>query len=305
MEESNVDDNYQTVVYDARNLRVRKVTPAMATVFHYDINGRLIAETDAAGATLVEYVYLDDTPLATIRPTDTVYYYHTDHLGTPRVMTNSSGTVAWRAAFHAFGYGEVDASSTITDNLRFPGQYFDAETNLHYNWNRYYDPRTGRYLTPDPIGLEGGIDPYVYVDTVGKPLRNEPNLFVYTNNNPVNYIDAEGLQAHQGFIILIRKMSNKSLLRTIKSLNKQIEKHERKLADKCQTQARRHHQHEIDVFKNQLRLTEEEAARRRLLGMGLPSELITEEQAQRNTGGWLLDLLDPIGNFLWGAGYAY
>jgi|GEM_PF-3218938 len=55
-------------VYDARNLRVRKVTPAMTTVFHYDINGRLIAETDATGATLVEYVYLSDMPLATVRP---------------------------------------------------------------------------------------------------------------------------------------------------------------------------------------------------------------------------------------------
>ena len=57
-----------------------------------------------------------------------------------------------------------------------PGQYYDAETGLHYNWHRYYDPDTGRYLTPDPIGLEGGINP-----------------FLYTSNNPVNYIDPYGL----------------------------------------------------------------------------------------------------------------
>jgi RHS repeat-associated protein len=125
-----------------------------------------------------DHIYLSDMPLATVRPTDTVYYYHTDHINTPRVMTNSAGTVAWQAAYHGFGHAEVDGASTITNNIRFPGQYFDAETNLHYNWNRYYDPRTGRYLTPDPIGLEGGIDPYVYAE-----------------NRPVNLVDSEGLDA--------------------------------------------------------------------------------------------------------------
>jgi RHS repeat-associated protein len=165
-------------VYDANNLRVKKTTPAETRIFHYDVNGHLIAETDGTGVTLAEHVYLSDMPLATVRPTDTVYYFHTDHINTPRVMTNSAGTVAWQAAYHGFGHAEVAGSSTITNNLRFPGQYFDSETNLHYNWNRYYDPRTGRYLTPDPIGLEGGIDPYVY-----------------TENQPINRTDKEGLAA--------------------------------------------------------------------------------------------------------------
>lgn len=67
--------------------------------------------------------------------------------------------------------------------LRFPGQYWDDETGLHYNWNRYYDPSTGRYITADPIGLEGGM-----------------NLYAYANLNPVNYIDAEGLNPARAII---------------------------------------------------------------------------------------------------------
>ena len=68
----------------------------------------------------------------------------------------------------------------MQNNLRFPGQYYNAETGLHYNWNRYYDPETGRYLSPDPIGLDGGL-----------------NLYAYVENDPVNWSDPEGLAAYK------------------------------------------------------------------------------------------------------------
>jgi len=74
----------------------------------------------------------------------------------------------WSATYDAFGRATVDSASTVTNNLRYPGQYYDAETGLHYNWNRYYDPVTGRYSTSDPIGLEGGINEYVYA--IGRPI---------------------------------------------------------------------------------------------------------------------------------------
>jgi RHS repeat-associated protein len=103
------------------------------------------------------------------------YFYHNDHLGTPQKMTSVSGAVVWSAKYESFGKAIVDPNSTITTNLRFPGQYFDDDTGVHYNYHRYYDPSTGRYFIPDPIGLNGGL-----------------NLFPYIDSNPVNDIDPTG-----------------------------------------------------------------------------------------------------------------
>ncbi|MFH2049758.1 MAG: RHS repeat-associated core domain-containing protein [bacterium] len=108
-------------------------------------------------------------------PTAEVYYYINDHLGTPQVVMDVFGDVVWKANQEPFGEVSADVE-TVENNFRFPGQYFDSETGLHYNWNRYYDPATGRYLTPDPIGLAGGL-----------------NLYKYAGANPVNMIDPEGL----------------------------------------------------------------------------------------------------------------
>ncbi|RWX50746.1 RHS repeat-associated core domain-containing protein [Candidatus Electrothrix marina] len=126
---------------------------------------------------LRDYIYQNDNLVALkLHGTQAgVYYVISDHLGTPQQIVDATGTVVWKAAFLPFGKAQV-LTETITNNIRFPGQYFDTETGLHYNWNRYYDPDTGRYLTPDPIGLAGGL-----------------NLFAYVQNDPVNWIDPFGL----------------------------------------------------------------------------------------------------------------
>src|SRR5690554_2707694 len=102
------------------------------------LNGELLAEVDAAtGQTLREYIWLDGAPLAYV--TDgTTYHVHVDHLGTPQVLTDSAGGIAWRGDYAPFG--AATASGSLTFNLRFPGQYYDAESGLYYNWYRYYDP---------------------------------------------------------------------------------------------------------------------------------------------------------------------
>jgi RHS repeat-associated protein len=92
---------------------------------------------------------------------------HTDQLGAPRALSNSAGKMVWRWFSQPFGEGvvnsDVDADGrSVTFNLRFPGQYFDWDTKLHYNYFRNYDVNTGKYIESDPIGLEGGINTYGY-----------------------------------------------------------------------------------------------------------------------------------------------
>ena len=93
-----------------------------------------------------------------------MHYIVTDQLGTPRQVMDSRGVTVWQWDGEAFGNTPPNANpggqGDFVFNLRFPGQYFDAETNLNYNYARDYDPTTGRYVESDPIGLNGGINTY-------------------------------------------------------------------------------------------------------------------------------------------------
>jgi RHS repeat-associated protein len=100
---------------------------------------------------------------------------HNDHLATPQKMTNSNGVVVWAADYKPFGEVNI-TTNTITNNLRFPGQYYDAETGLNYNARRDYNPALGRYIETDPAGL-----------------TSDKTLYVYAQSNPLRYIDPLGL----------------------------------------------------------------------------------------------------------------
>ena len=115
---------------------------------------------------------------ATLEPQ--LYYIHTDHLGTPQELTDRDGQLHWTGHYRA--WGELAKANDNEGNaanvempLRFQGQYCDAETGLHYNRFRYYDPKVGRFTTQDPISLGGGLNLYQYAP------------------NPVQWVDPLGL----------------------------------------------------------------------------------------------------------------
>jgi RHS repeat-associated protein len=161
--------------YDHRHLRVTKTVTGPTTVFHHDEQGQLIAETRATGEPLRSYVWLEGAPVAIIEHAaltggpERTLYLETDPLNTPRAASDDQGRTVWRWHGDAFGASrpeedpDGDRRRTVIP-LRFPGQYADEETGLNYNWHRYYEPWTGRYLSSDPIGLEGGTNLYTYVD---------------------------------------------------------------------------------------------------------------------------------------------
>jgi len=136
--------------YNALGLRTSKAINGKTTYYVYNPNGMLVAESDSKGKILKQYIWLGIRPIAAIEGGQ-VYYIHTDHLGTPRVVTDQKENTVWQWQSTPFGMGKP--SGSITLNLRFPGQYFDAETGLNYNWNRYYDSKIGRYTRHDAIGV--------------------------------------------------------------------------------------------------------------------------------------------------------
>ncbi|MDP3478236.1 MAG: RHS repeat-associated core domain-containing protein [Desulfoprunum sp.] len=173
-----------TYGYDSMNRRISKTVGTVTSHYIYDLNSQLIAETLLDGTPLREYIYLDGEPLA-LREYQTnpgTYYFVNDHLGTPQQLVTATGTLVWQAAYLPFGQAQIKVQ-TVKNNLRFAGQFFDSETGLHYNLNRYYDPETGRYISADPIGLDGGM-----------------NLYAYVSNDPVNWIDPWGLISCHDFV---------------------------------------------------------------------------------------------------------
>lgn len=160
-------------LYNGNGERVKKTVNGQTTYFIFDQQGKLIEES---GSSTVSYVSLNGNPYAKIENT-TIFYIHTDHLGTSQMMTDDQKQLVW--GINAMPFGEtLNIAGTASNNLRLPGQYADQETKLYYNYFRDYNPDLGRYLEGDPIGLDGGI-----------------NLYTYGGNNSINKTDARGLDS--------------------------------------------------------------------------------------------------------------
>jgi RHS repeat-associated protein len=92
----------------------------------------------------------------------TIYWFHNDHLGTPQALTDSLKVKRWSGTYKPFGDLSSETVNPVQNNPRFPGQYHDRSTDLYYNLYRHYRPEYGRYQTPDPIGISGGLSLYSY-----------------------------------------------------------------------------------------------------------------------------------------------
>jgi RHS repeat-associated protein len=176
-----------TYARNALGQRVRKTVDGVTTLFAYDEAGHLLGEYEASGALIREYVWLGDIPVAVITggpgtPPYLYWYIHSDHLNTPRMIENPTTTdIVWRWDSVPFGETAPDEDPDgdmvlFTMPLRMPGQSYDAETGLHYNYFRDYEPRTGQYVQSDPIGIVAG-----------------PSTYAYVRGNPVAWLDALGL----------------------------------------------------------------------------------------------------------------
>jgi RHS repeat-associated protein/uncharacterized repeat protein (TIGR01451 family) len=155
--------------YDAFGRRLIKMS-STAGMYQYDMGGHLLEEADNQGKGRVDYVYLEDRPVATLSPPDgKVYFLNDDKLGTPQVATDPSQTVIWGANYEPFGTTST-GFGVIVQNLRLPGQEFDVETGFYHNGFRDYLPQWGRYLEADPAGVKAGPSSFTY--SKGSPLVN-------------------------------------------------------------------------------------------------------------------------------------
>jgi RHS repeat-associated protein len=192
-----------TYLYNALGQRIKKSGGGVTTLFFmYDEAGHLVGEYTISGgatSTVQETVWLGDIPVATVRGT-LAYYVHTDQLNTPRKVTQPNGANAnklrWTWDPTPFGEGAANenpaALGAFKYNLRFPGQYFDVETGLNYNYFRDYDPAIGRYVESDPIGLNGGGNSYAYADSVPNLAADPLGLFALMTSQTWSEADSIG-----------------------------------------------------------------------------------------------------------------
>ncbi|GAB2865971.1 hypothetical protein GCM10027277_38480 [Pseudoduganella ginsengisoli] len=189
-------------LYNGMDERVAKTTASTAstngsTYFIHDQDHQLIGEYDAESINSIETVYLEDMPVVVMRttllagvPVASLYYIYTDQIKTPRVIANAKdNSIVWRWD-HADPFGlsapGPGSGNAFIFNGRFPGQYYDLESNLIHNRHRDYDPEAGRYIESDRLGLAGGLNTYLYADA-----------------NPVSRIDPTGEFAIPAPLIII------------------------------------------------------------------------------------------------------
>ncbi|ESK54053.1 hypothetical protein F990_03009 [Acinetobacter tjernbergiae DSM 14971 = CIP 107465] len=167
-------------IYDAFGQRIQKIGSNAGTqnqtLFVYDENGQLLGEYTPQGEVIREYIWLENrlVGLRSYQYPNEILRVHTDHLGTPRAISNNQNQILWRWEGDQFGDVLPQSSVNLAMPLRHAGQYYDSETGIFYNYFRDYDPITGRYVESDPIGLDGRLNTYGYVGGGNSLMEIDP-----------------------------------------------------------------------------------------------------------------------------------
>jgi RHS repeat-associated protein len=203
-----------TYTYDGDGRRVMKSSagtpPQPFKLYWYGTSPDALVETDAAGGNATEYIFFNGRRIARREPSGSVFYYLADHLGSSRVVTNSTGTVVEESDYHPFGGERVLTDSLPNQNYKFTGKERDPESSLDYFGARFFASTLGRFQSPDPL-LNSG-----------RPWNPQTwNRYAYTLNNPLNFIDPMGLY----------EWAANTCARDDKKCNKQYMKNQQKFRD--------------------------------------------------------------------------
>lgn len=184
-------------LYDADGRRIKKTVNGTITWYLWDGTQLLAEYSETAGVASLQkrYAYLPNR-YAPSQMTDSTgtYFIHSDHLDTPKLITDNTETVVWRIENQAFGESMPDEDpdnngQVVMFNVRFPGQYWDNESKIHQNYFRDYDPSIGRYIETDPIGLRGGLNTFAYAAENPIRLSDPFGLTTYSCKRPLQGFD--------------------------------------------------------------------------------------------------------------------
>jgi RHS repeat-associated protein len=169
-------------LYDAFGRRVAKKVNGVTTRYYWARSqivheARFHTSGEKTSAQITDYLFFPQTPvLLGIRRNRRIHWAAFGHRYETLCLTDEGGKLVWQARYDVFGRAHVQVGGDLHQPFRLPGQYYDPESGLHYNVARYYDPSLGRFLSPDPLFLEGG----------------STNFYAYCNGDPINFIDPGG-----------------------------------------------------------------------------------------------------------------
>jgi RHS repeat-associated protein len=199
--------------YDPLGRRIRVRNAGWETTFYWD-GDRLAAEQDQSGRlriyayvdaeAIVPFMFLDYDSVEAKPESGRRFFVFTNQVGAPVRVEDDSGQAVWRARLEPYGGAAIQPGAGVEFHFRFPGHYFDKATGLHYTRFRYYNPELGRFLQPDPLDIEGGVNRYAYTA------------------DPLSQVDFNGLGCPKK--ILKDKKASKRMRRKAAALRDRIQK---------------------------------------------------------------------------------